>query len=238
MSFILGLDLGKQSDMAALAVLEQTLRSHPLRPTEQEPTYACPYLKRWQLGTSYTQIVEDVCNLVKRPPLHEPILAMDKSGVGQAVYDMFVVAQPAAWLRPISITAGAAVSEKPDGTLHVAKRELASVLVSVFAGRRLAIVGTPEGAALQREIQKFTVKMTAAGNETFEAAQDRDHDDLVMAVALALFIGEHCNSTWDGSIGMSEQSALQKAPAGLFAADGRQGAWQYDERFGTHRWLT
>ena len=33
------------------------------------------------------------------------------------------------------------------------------------------------------------VKVTLAGNETFEAWRERDHDDLVLAVALALYVG-------------------------------------------------
>jgi hypothetical protein len=31
----------------------------------------------------------------------------------------------------------------------------------------------------------FQVKITAAGNETFESWRERDHDDMVLAVVLA-----------------------------------------------------
>jgi hypothetical protein len=33
------------------------------------------------------------------------------------------------------------------------------------------------------------IGVTAAGNETFEAWRDHDHDDLVLAVALPLYAG-------------------------------------------------
>jgi len=37
---------------------------------------------------------------------------------------------------------------------------------------------------LARELETFQVKLTEAGNETFESWRERDHDDLVLAVAL------------------------------------------------------
>jgi hypothetical protein len=35
----------------------------------------------------------------------------------------------------------------------------------------------------------FRAKVTLAGNETFEAWREHDHDDLVLEVALALYAG-------------------------------------------------
>src|SRR5262249_20623470 len=43
---------------------------------------------------------------------------------------------------------------------------------------------------LAKEMQAFRVKITTTGNETFEAWRERDHDDLVLAVALAAWLGE------------------------------------------------
>src|SRR5262249_41940183 len=50
----------------------------------------------------------------------------------------------------------------------------------------------PEAVTLGRELQQFRVKVSVlTGNETFEAWRERDHDDLVLAVALACWYGEH-----------------------------------------------
>jgi hypothetical protein len=49
--------------------------------------------------------------------------------------------------------------------------------------------GLPLTAVLAEELAAFRVKVTPAGNETFEAWRERDHDDLVLAVALALSAG-------------------------------------------------
>ena len=42
-----------------------------------------------------------------------------------------------------------------------------------------------EADALVAELNDFRVKITAAANETFAAADERRHDDLVLSVALA-----------------------------------------------------
>ena len=61
---------------------------------------------------------------------------------------------------------------------------------------RLRIARELEHAeTLQKELAAFRVKVTAAGNETFEARRERDHDDLVLAVALAAWLGERQGPT-------------------------------------------
>jgi hypothetical protein len=47
----------------------------------------------------------------------------------------------------------------------------------------------PLAADLGKELEAFRVKATASRNEVFESWRERDHDDLVRAVALALFVG-------------------------------------------------
>ena len=42
-----------------------------------------------------------------------------------------------------------------------------------------------------RELGTFTVRITEAGNESFEACHEKDHDDLVLAVALACWATEY-----------------------------------------------
>ena len=40
------------------------------------------------------------------------------------------------------------------------------------------------------ELLTFSTKMSAAGNEKYEALRERDHDDMVLAVAMALWRAE------------------------------------------------
>ena len=48
----------------------------------------------------------------------------------------------------------------------------------------------PEAPVLVEELQNFKLKITTAGNDTYEAWRESDHDDLVLAVAMAAWYGE------------------------------------------------
>ena len=72
----------------------------------------------------------------------------------------------------------------------MAKKQLASVLVTLFAGHRLNIAEVPERAVLIKEAQAFSVKLSPEGNETFESWREAEHDDLVLALALACWAAE------------------------------------------------
>jgi hypothetical protein len=103
---------------------------------------------------------------------------------------MLAKARPRANVKPITITAGSAVV--PDGAgWHVAKKELVSVLQVLLQTRRLQVARSlPDAAALVKELEAFRVKVTVQANEVYESWRDRDHDDLVLAVAMACWVGE------------------------------------------------
>jgi hypothetical protein len=48
----------------------------------------------------------------------------------------------------------------------------------------------PEAELLVKELQNFKVKITAAANEVFGEWREGQHDDLVLATALAAWAGE------------------------------------------------
>jgi hypothetical protein len=72
----------------------------------------------------------------------------------------------------------------------VPKKELVSVLQSTLQGGRLTFAKLPLRDLLIKEMHAFKAKITVAGNETFEAWRERDHDDLVLAVTIAAWAGE------------------------------------------------
>jgi hypothetical protein len=80
----------------------------------------------------------------------------------------------------------------PDGAgWHLPNKELVGVLQVLLQSRRLRVARSlPDAAAPVRELEAFRVKVTVAANETFEAWRERDHDDLVLAVAMAAWVGE------------------------------------------------
>ena len=77
------------------------------------------------------------------------------------------------------------------GSMRVPKKELVSCLQILLQTRRLHIVQSlPDAAVLVRELETFRVKITEVANETFGAWREGQHDDLVLAVALAAWMGE------------------------------------------------
>ena len=158
-------------------------------PPRSPAYYHCRALHRWPLGTPYTAIVSEIAKIVSKPPLVDCTLVIDASGVGRPVVDMFRQAGMRATLVPVVITAGMAESFT-DGVHHVAKVVLVSAVQVLLQSRRLRFAEKmPFADVLVTELQNFRVKVTQAANETFNA-REGEHDDLVLAVALASWWGE------------------------------------------------
>ena len=73
------------------------------------------------------------------------------------------------------------------------KRDLVSVAQVAFQTERLKIAATlPDAPVLTRELQNFQVKISLdTAHDTYGAWREGAHDDLVLAVCLALWIAEH-----------------------------------------------
>jgi hypothetical protein len=182
--YLTGLDLGQTQDFSALVVLEQTAeddsRGLPFS------RYAARHLQRFELGTPYPAIVAKVRDLFARSPLAGMHLIIDRTGVGAAVYDQFRVSDIQATVSGWSITCG---NRPGEGT--VPKVDLVGAVQTVLGQRRLHVAPDLELAStLAAELESFRVKVTADRNETFASWRERDHDDLVLALSLAVWIGE------------------------------------------------
>jgi hypothetical protein len=195
-TFFLGLDLGQAADFSALAILERT------GPPTREAEYHCRHLQRWPLKTPYPAIVADVARMAKDPLLHkprpgafgrlQPALAVDATGVGAPVVDLFRRERMPVELKAIQITGGAEVTEEGDLT-RVPKRDLVSSAQVALQGGRLKVAASlPEAATLTRELQNFQVKINLdTAHDSYGAWREGTHDDLVLAVALSLWIAEN-----------------------------------------------
>jgi hypothetical protein len=120
-------------------------------------------------------------------PKDKTTLAIDATGVGAPVVDLFRREKINAELKPIQIVGGANVSSE-FGMTRVPKRDLVSVVQVGLQNRTLKIAAQLELAeVLSRELQNFQVKITDSANDTYGAWREGTHDDLVLAVALALW---------------------------------------------------
>lgn len=173
--FYTGLDLGQAQDYTALIVVEQVAYTH----------FHTVGIKRYPLGTAYPVIVDDVCALREQKLGHTPLI-IDGTGVGRAVVDLFR-AKLHRGAVAVQITAGGTAQEAEDGYWHVPKRDLiGAVQVLLQQGQLKFDASHPEAAALVKELENYQVKITAAANDTYNA-RDGLHDDLVLALALAVW---------------------------------------------------
>ncbi|HZZ80267.1 MAG TPA: hypothetical protein VFE62_17275 [Gemmataceae bacterium] len=181
MSWWLGLDLGQASDFSALARVEQVRGRCAVR-----------HLERFPNGTPYTDVVARVRDVVAAPALAGCTLVPDATGVGRAVVDLLLQAGLAARVLPVTITAGKRVTSDGRGGANVPKKDLVAAVQAARRDPRLEVASSlPLAQVLVRELEAFTVKITDSGNETFGADKDRSHDDLVLAVSLALWAAEN-----------------------------------------------
>ena len=183
-TYVLGLDLGPPGEHTALAVAEQHWPG-------SDAHYHVRHLRRWPPGTPYPQVVAEVLEMTSAPPLCGSPLALDQTGVGRPVAGLFERAGGMWDLTRVVVTAGHAVDQSTDWARLVPKRDLVSVLQVLLQTRRLRIAGQlPEAAILERELLAFRAKTPAAGAETTDSWRERPHDDLVLAVAFACWLGE------------------------------------------------
>ncbi len=222
MEYFVGLDLGQAADYTALAIVER-----PPWDGITDAIYSVRHLQRYPLGTPYTDIVPGVESLMNTYPLRgAATLVVDYTGVGRALVDMLRRSSIQDRIVPITITGGQAVSEKEDGSRSVPKKDLVTSLQVLFQGRRLKVArGMAEADVLVAELNEFRVKITAAANETFGAADERRHDDLVLSVALACWFAEHQPHWGPNSISWGGKSLMADAPRCESDSDDSSDDW-------------
>ncbi len=191
--FIIGVDLGQARDYTAIAILEriEELTGEAAKGRWlTQVRFEMPHLERPPLGTSYPAIIARLKDLIARLPAYERLkIVVDRTGVGRPVVDLMRAAKLK--IIPITITGSGKVSGGAFGGYNVPKKELVSNLVIAFQADRLKIArALPEAPVLVEELQNFKLKITTAGNDTYEAWRESDHDDLVLAAAMAAWYGE------------------------------------------------
>ena len=186
---------GRVEDPTAIIVMRHTRA--PLetwrvddkkRTTRQdiEEHFDVVHAERLPLGTPYPDVVAHVREVLSRPPLCDRCyLVIDESGVGRAVGDMFT----AAGLRAVrvAITAGVDAVKQDGLRWSVAKSLLiSSVDAKLHSGELRFAAELTEAHALAEELKDFRRHLTSAGRATYQARTGK-HDDLVLAVAIALW---------------------------------------------------
>lgn len=173
----LGLDLGQAADFTALALV-----------VRRPDGFDVPMLDRIR-GVAYPALVASVADLMETEQLAgKTQLVVDATGVGRPVLDML----RGAHLSPIAINIhGGAKVNGGRRAPRVPKRDLINgLLVTMQAGAIRISDQLPHAATLTRELQEMRRKVSAAGHDSYGVWRDGEHDDLVLALAIALWQAE------------------------------------------------
>lgn len=190
--YLLGVDVGQSQDYTAIAILDRELRPSDVK-TDQglrwDDHYTVRHLERPPLKTAYPDIVDRVAQTRAHPRLRGKVeLVVDATGVGRPVVDM--LRDRGCEPRPVTIHGGTETTEV-DGYWRVPKRDLVGSMAVALQTKRLHVVKSLKLAeTLSREMRNFKVKISQKAHDSYEAWREGEHDDLVLAVALAVWWGE------------------------------------------------
>jgi hypothetical protein len=123
--------------------------------------------------------------------VRHPLLAgrsrvvVDATGVGAPVVDLLKAARLECPMTAVMITAGDRAHNSGD-RWHVPKRDLLTNLLVLLEARELKIPrGLADAGTLVRELGEMEMRQAGAGRVQMGAEGSGEHDDLVIAVALA-----------------------------------------------------
>jgi hypothetical protein len=189
--FVAGLDLGQAQDYSGLVILEVSgteWQDDDGRPIEIPPLTKLDvrHVERFPLSTKYAKIAADVEERLRNTPTRR-YLAVDQTGVGNGVIEMLSRLNPFG----ITITGGSQAQIVSPRAAHVPKRDLVALVQVGLQNKILRIAkGLPHADLLTRELLNFRAKITDAGNDTYAAWREADHDDLVLAVAIGTWYAQ------------------------------------------------
>lgn len=156
------------------------------------------HLERFELGTRYPAIIDRIRGLLSSGALRDKRVALlvDKTGVGASVVDSIV----RAGLSPIAVTihGGSSVTRDEHG-YRVPKRDLVSAVQVLLQNGRLKIAeGLPLAETLRSELLNFRMKIDPkTAHDSYEHWREADHDDLVLAAAMACWFRQWFNTHID-----------------------------------------
>ena len=182
--FFVGWDVGQSQDYSAVAVLKKT----------DAGNYVVNHLERLRLGMDYPSQIEHVFNLVNRKPLAgaDTTVCLDKTGVGAPVYD--ATRKKGINAAALTLHGGDSVTWDEDRMAVKAPKKdvIGCLLVLAQCGSIKIAKGVPHGDTLLKELRDYKIRFNPnTANVSFGNGREAEHDDLVLAVAIPLWIAEN-----------------------------------------------
>lgn len=210
--YFVGVDIGLRNQFTALSVVEASVGYRGFDAgghfvdfffEPEEIKYNVVRMFRFEPGTSYPEQVDRIGQIIARLDAigksmrsdnrSNVTLAADITGTGQAVLDLMI----RAGLNPVAInlTNGESITSTDHG-YSLPKRDLTSNLHVLMQEKRLQVAkGLELGQMLTKEMEKFTFKVKLASTEPSAEWREGSQDDLVFAVAVAVWLaGQQYNN--------------------------------------------
>ena len=186
--YAVGLDLGQPSEFTALAI--DRWFALPGEFTASGRTsfqHDLAFLHRFPVGTPLPGVVAGVVRALGQLRTREAVpVYVDTTGVGRMALELL----RDAGLGPIGVTITYTRAGRDD--LRVPKRDLAGLVQLGLQTEMLKIAADmPLTPTLAREMAAFKVRVNLAAPDSFESWREGEHDDLVLAAALAVWGAEH-----------------------------------------------
>jgi hypothetical protein len=193
MRFTIGLDLGQRRDPAAIVIVEKEenyYTEYVQRPAQMMVRYAATF----PLGTPYPVVVAAVRSLVRQSDIRDQCsLVLDITGVGIPVADMFRSARLGCGLDAVTITSGGRQTSV-NSEYSVPRQDLISgVQLMLEQGLLRISAAMPQRGRLVRELMSMRMTRSPTGNVRLGADGSGEHDDLVIALALAVWRAKRKN---------------------------------------------
>lgn len=213
MAYLVGVDLGQRSDPTAIAVVERAEAAGEWDAVRfayrKWVEYRVRHVERVRLGTPYPDVVTRVKRVTEAGDLAgRSTLVVDATGAGTPVVDLLRRAELKCRLAPVLITGGE-IQRREKGYFLVPKRDLmAGLLVRLERGELKIAAGLAERELLLREMAAMRVRTTPSGREQYGVWREGEHDDFVLAVALACWGGKQFYpGDWGGDCGWMQWGA-------------------------------
>lgn len=205
--YYFGLDIGQAQDYTALTIGEKVRVKQNEQNEQNILQYHARHAERFPIGTDYIEIVDKLWERINGVGILDYIVLVDATGVGKPVVDM--MRKRGIKLVPIVITGG--ITETFDTALggwRLPKRNLVSSLQIMLQDGQLKLARDMDFAPkLIDELLKFKIKVTAKGNDTYEAWREGDHDDLVLSLAMSVWYAM--------KFGLTKEEAIERRRASL-----------------------
>ena len=193
--FIIGVDLGQKRDHTAIVMVEKPYR-HPLA-SVADPTLTVRMAQRLPLGTLYPTTVEVIRYVVGMAMRAGYVrgqvacqLVVDATGVGRPVVDALQSAGLGCQVTAVTITGGDKQHYRrgEGSSMNVPKQDLMAQLLMALENGELKIAARmKEAGTLKRELLDVRMSRRENGQIRLGADEYGQHDDLVIALALAVW---------------------------------------------------